>query len=49
MDFETMKGIIDDVVDFIKDFIAKLNDFINGFKKDITFTPPTTEAPEEEE
>lgn len=33
--FETIKGILDGIVDFIKAFVDEMKGFIGGFKKEI--------------
>jgi hypothetical protein len=32
MEFEEIQAIIADVIDFFKDFFAKIGDFLDGFK-----------------
>jgi hypothetical protein len=44
-DFATVKKIIEDVSEFIKDFVKKMKIFIGGFKKEITFEAPTATNP----
>ena len=40
MDFATIEKLIDDVVEFIKNFAANLRKFIGGFKGELEFTTP---------
>lgn len=41
MDFDFITKIIDDIVDFIKSFVANMKKFIGGFKNDLDFVPET--------
>ncbi|MCH5197346.1 MAG: hypothetical protein J1E34_00435 [Oscillospiraceae bacterium] len=49
MDFSSVRASLNDVSAFVKEFIALIKSFVEGFKKKIVFTPPTTEESEEEE
>ena len=40
MDFAAIEKIIDDVVEFIKNFAANLKKFIGGFKGNLEFVEP---------
>ena len=40
MDFAKIEKLIDDVVEFIKNFAANLRKFIGGFKGELEFTTP---------
>lgn len=39
MDFAKITKIIDDIVAFIKSYVANMKKFIGGFKNDLEFKP----------